>query len=934
VAGCFLVAEDFQPVACVADVMDDFMVVYPQPSTSARSEFTSSQTVPGPPPDAVTSPSRDRTEDDFTPVLDERTCLEVAACSASSDAGDLLDWSSGVNPASEVDKDDVRSPSGMDVLASVCESLVVCVERGGLHGGSAARDLDLDTGHRQNAAETAQDDNVDDEFCTPSSSDSTRNSQPPSDVMFEEDDVTSERGDVSEASERSEGCAALSTVCEEVLDERASEMYKESDGAESCVDADETGGSDEDEFETSSEESSTGPCDVTLDDESSSGDYVSSDVDDDVTDDESRSEGTPRGDDVLVFDDAREFDGTIQPEHPDNQLDGPLYTDITESVPTAHITGSDDAPGGEIIDRIQSSAEEVRHESFATVPSGVDEKEPFQLSEELLAMQCVPQSADESVFDGRLIMLGAVEGCSTEVCWRDGLSHDVTAPPDDVSSPLHATRAADDQNFTAANHDENEEEDDAEVEFQDTESDHGELAIRSVERKSFMQDDYITRDPAIDVENYTASDVVSGPPSLSRPMGDVTSRSSGNQSEKDLVRGQQGGHAETFGVEDDDSSGAGVEVCYTDCEDTQRGGVLLSDVVHERDHDYYTGSVDQLQVPEVWGRVDVGTAVKVDVSRAVPVMKDTSPSDDDDVLVPADNAAVTDIYVVVPVTVSEDRVPAPSDHVNNRPDPCHVVEHGVQSSCGRLLSAGPPPLTAISPVPTASDRRAPGSSLPSSVAPSSGLASAGGKPDDGQVDVEGPGYSRVSRDVADVISDSENPLPAQPGYHSNCGVDEPAATSVASSNVDGLVAASNADPVDDCKSLSDEEAEGRGRSMTSRAAMTSSEGDAALQVVVEEVAEMASDELLYPDDHSTPGARLSLLTSRYLHRGTKITCRNIVCLARTFSNADRFMQLKRILKIIWQSQRQKSNGTFFRTRCIIAACVVWLKDDMQRFFGC
>ena len=902
-----LVTEDFQPITCIGHVPAEFIISqqsYSQRLISQPSDFASSQKPPGVlEPESRASTKNSHLADCIVSPTspgchdmsrDRHTCLEATTSTSvdeQREAGWVVDWfdnSKYVKPASQADKD-VERPTGMDVLASVCESLVsvVGVECGVLDRVSGACDFDADTGRTEN-------------FVVDRSSSSVKSNDTNTSIDSQETGANiSKVGGFTEA----EGVKS----CEvEELGQCASQTYSGHDDAKSChgvtvaelddnVDDLTTNNrrstysaaaadDDESEYETSFEESSAGPCEITLDSESDNSSVShtsseSSDADDDVT---SESEGTQRSDDVVVFDDAREFHRTTQPG---NQYEARSisYEDISEI--------SSESPYDETI---EPQTQEICHETFASVPDEVDDTEQFKLAEESPS-ECVPQTAGQSKLhtSRKLIKLAVSEGCSNEIWWNDVLPQVCLLGEYTCQLPVSCEVENDDDHTTTTT-------DDNDDDFQDTETKYGELMNRS-------EDEDSTLEPATGMER--ADDVPRH--SFSRQVDNVARRWRGTESEKDVhVPSQQAGHVLTFGIEDDaardDSSMAAAddELFYTDCEDTHvRDGLVERDTSlvpadvesssshrdvdeqSQRDVDYK----EQLEGPEV-KCIDVETTVEPDVgcSRAVPEAGDTSTTDNDK----AAAAAVSDIYVAVPVTMNAGGVLAAIADVNNtlsssRPtaDDVRRCQHSLtltDSSCDRLLPASQLDLPMFSPVSTTSDGRA-WSSLSmdmeqstrldseqvlfvddvfhrTSTVRSGGLPPSSGKPDHGNVDAESPRYSCVSRDqgvLSDVISKSENLLSAEPCYHSNHSNDEPAAvaaTSVASSNVDASVAHSNASRMDYCQA---DDAERRSEAMTLRT-MTS---DGA-QVVAEDVGDISPDEALYADDQCTPStsSRVTPLT--------------------------------------------------------------------------
>ena len=622
----------------------------------------------GHPDDCIMSP--------ILPLCNEHTCIDYPALlDKEPEAGSVVDWSAGqfgdrngVKHASETNKD-VENPSGMDVLASVCESLVhVGIDQSllgdakGVQGIDSdnmmilvyddvehlqekpmdtvrAYDVENDTGHPEKSIKTAADDIHAPSSATLNDIYSTINIEEARDLGHTVDDAT-----------EAECCnnQAFSTVCEE-LDQCASEMHKEylgeagncgdvartdSDNSvddlkkNKCIlpyftvanDQDNDDSDDEAEYETSfEEESSADPHDTTLDTKSSGNcsqqsSYNSSDVSDDVTSesDDSDSEGSQHTDDVTFFDDAREFDGIVQPGHLSNQFEGCISEkSITYCADT-------DALGSEIINCVQPLAEDTCLESFAKVPDNdSDENKQLKLPEELLN-EAVPQKADHSelhhTFVRKLTSLEMAEDCSTEVWWHAKLPQDYSVTGENTCQFPVPCKVENDDNSDATGG----EEDD----FQDTESDHGELANRNVEatKASSSTDEDIAQKPATskdcltteglpaldetfklssehtsedsmagcpfpvnqsttvyseDATSYlglshtrgaysaTAGDVADSTP-FSRQMGQFPSRSFGNESEENWVATKQVRCLEKFCIRDYGSSTAEDAVFHSD----------------------------------------------------------------------------------------------------------------------------------------------------------------------------------------------------------------------------------------------------------------------------------------------------------------------------------------------------------------------------------
>ena len=819
--------------------------------SSSDSCFTASQRVAEPLED-VDLESHVSMEDNHltcSPVCnDQHTCHEAPMCSASSDkqqeADGILDLSVALFDIRNCSKhvpqtnEDVASPTGMDVLASVCESLVnVSVDQSRLGTSVGTVDTGYDnTGHLQEKSVEAVEDDVDAEYCLPSSamSDdtiSTINSAEAGDVKLKRDDDSQP--------EFYDGFAVFSTAHEQ-LDQCDSEMYKEYDEAKNsgdeaqddsdasmdcmtknnCCLPDSTAANDDDdetddegEYETSFEESSADPCETTLETESPSSSCSSSqpsDVNDDTTSDDSSSEGTQCNDDVVAFDDARKFDGMVQPENLDDQ-----QGHVSESIVAAHLAGTV-MPGCEMIDHFRPSAEDNYLQSVDEVPDNdSDERKQFKLPEEL-RMESVHHSTGQSVshtFDRKLIRLGTVGDCGTEIWWQAGQPQECCVIGENtcqlqVSSEVETDD--EDANTSATSSDEEEED------FQDTESGHSTLMYRSVEAsKTSSTDEYISHKLVTGKDNHTteglsaiektskllrehtADESIAGylfpvaqnttfhpedvtdrlglsqsrgecflticlqdlittshDVSFSGQMNQVTSRSSGDDSEKNLVVVKQGGYVERFGVEDDDGDDGSIraaedEAFYTDCaldthiaskhSEQERIRVMTSlDVDSEPSHrdvelheqnssrrhsesliDDYTGCRnEQVEVPEVECidlAITVLPAADDACSRAVPVIKD---ADDDDVNlgdVPCtvSEAAISEIYVLVPVTMNKDGVATNIADVNNTYSPQRRTVDDVQSSKHILvhadassecpLSVGQLELPLFSPVSTTSD---------------------------------------------------------------------------------------------------------------------------------------------------------------------------------------------------------------------------------------
>jgi len=567
-----------------------------------------------------------------TSLVPANTCLVPITCTASPEKGQAsgcIHDSSAVTLDHPDDREfvveeDIEHRSGMDVLASVCESLVNVDTEAGVQGSTRVTgELSVDeVGDGDNHLEKP-DDMIAKKFAGDAavSNDvgSTKDHLQISDVVSGERDV-SERGFSGDHSKSDDTNSTLRE--KQHFDQSAPEMYQEyidanSDGElpETSPDCDENDDDqtrknlvlpyssaavviavaaaavddDDDEYATSSDMSSelhgfsTGYETNTdsSDDSSNLGDYDSDeggDADDTITDDsgDTDSEITLYSDEDLGFDDAGKFNGIAQPNSqcPGDQNGGhsTLCRATREDSENIQLAINSAQRNTEYIEHIEL---QIQQESFATVPD-TDNTECPEPSKEVSA-DCVPQAADGSktCTSGRqYVQLGIVEGCSREFWWQGGVPED----PECVEDKDELQVPCDDDNYNSADGTDVSSDDDSDdgrsvgdfkVAVADCSESVNSSPGKTLHTKPNNADINMTHVTASVIDYHTTSEVAADPPSNTRPTVPVTSRLDHHEPRK---RGG-GGQVETFGIEDRDVHDlyrtSEDEVFYTDCEEQQ-----------------------------------------------------------------------------------------------------------------------------------------------------------------------------------------------------------------------------------------------------------------------------------------------------------------------------------------------------------------------------
>ena len=845
------VAEDFQPIPYASNMLDDDFTIshhsYPVGSQALAHPVmvysASSQTVielPVVEPLSNVSTQEDIHSADLPPESVDVTC-DDNSCPIVSDKTQTTDCIPAFPDCLERSgerQEDIELLTGMEMLASVCESLVN-------HGSSESADgaHKLDDG--QKSIERTEE-NRDVEYCAVASRNNSQETRE-RDVIeedceghdldecvvktFKEDSETSgtrDDDDDDTDTDKDEDVASTESLsdCGDVEVSSDAEMLNPAaashvpvvnrDGEPlnsaapdvAAAAADVHQDDDYSEYETSFEELSE-PSELSIGDEADS-ESCSSDSDYDSnspsTLDDSNFSHT---DSQHTSDDAEEFDGMMQPD----SVHCLQYEDNLSTIDLAVISN-------ETVNLVEPiGLQNICSDSFAAVPNNDFDPSEYSTVSEEIALECLSRAAGLS--ETYTMTLGIAEDCGVEVWWPTGLpeDHELIENRYELHVPCEGEYHGGVENQDSA-----------------PETDYGQFVMSGLDRTVPINTyKYVGEETA----STSAPDSVTDQRSFCRQLELVAS----SEPQLDLVPAvRPGDQVVTFGVEEDEPSQVGGtredDVFYVDLGQVEDGkhvdqgckvvsrpavepDISPCELDEESEHEtvYTDCEGGQLEVVE---EVDVGQLTAGSSSQTELNAGDEAPH----VGSPGTGAVNEDVYVAVPVMMNEDERLVDNLTVQTASD--DQAEHGITGQPISDSGVVDCPITSGSDGVGGVDEL---SKCSQDVFETPADDGAHGKPDH-----EGPGYNGVSCDLDDI----KCLVSAQPCYHSNKSVDSPASAAVTS------VAMVDTNPMDYCRSPP-----GPGTRVA---------GD---QTVDEETCDVSSDELLYAAGPHSPPSTLSLVIHCY-----------------------------------------------------------------------